>query len=150
MATALIHKVGSDEIIQAIKEALVISGKVKGKNAATCARALKDGRWVIAWIDDAETVTEILDADGMRIGYEESVSDYTPVEAEATFDDLSHADLSKALKKRKEIAGLSFEQVDDFIDALDLTSETDVKAFLKKLARATLGQIKISDHFRKQ
>lgn len=155
MINAALYTEGSNTIDFFIKNAVLFKNKIAGDNAILRGKGFRDGTAKILWTE--QDVTPIIDTDENSptfneiIGYQEGISDlvestnYKPELNQTLTSDV----LIAALEKRHEIAQLTFDQLDTYIETnvVDLASAKD---FLKKLAKVVLGQIKISDHFRSQ
>ena len=165
MPHAIIHKVGSDEIFLFIHDAVEFETRIKGSRGCIEWPKSKADRIGVVWVDDSvQAPVPTNDITNEEPKYAERVSDYTPVEKGPVFKNALPADVNIALSERKEIADLTYQQIDNYfqqfeddVDALDLTDAASVKAFLKSLvgnekrvSKVLLGHIKLSDHFRKK
>ena len=65
--------------------------------------------------------------------------------AGATVTTPDHASWAEAVEKRADMADLTFDQLDTYVNN-NVTDLASAKAYLKKLSKVVLGMIKMMDH----
>ena len=154
MPTAIIHETGSNRILKVVKNAVCFGKKVQG-DSLLLSKGLKNGKYSIRWVDDNSILTPIMrpvpniDKEEI-IGYQELVTDFPEIADKPEIEPVDRTVASEALVKLNAVANMTFAQLDTYIDNnVDFTDPASVEAFVRILARALLGQIKVSAHFRK-
>lgn len=150
MSNAIVYKDGSEHIILFLKEAILSPGLIVGVGGRIRSKNLINGSLKILWTD--QEATPIIDNDPESstyeqvIGYEETVSDFTPLAVDGpTISAPERSVYLEAIKKRHELAQFDFTQLETYIEN-NVTDLASAKDFLQKLSKVVLGIIKISDY----
>ncbi len=134
MPNAILYKHGSDEISYFVKDCLRKGNDFIGSNCKLI--GIKPSHWAIKWTED------IVNSVGGN--WDKTVSEIYNTNKYFEINKPSESDFRAAVKIREEIAGLTYNQLDNYIDkhVIDLIS---AKQYLKKLSKAILAITKIMD-----
>lgn len=149
MPHAILYKEGSNDILLFIEDAVSYEDVVIGAKGVIRWSVTKADKIRVKWVDDSVPIPVKIEEENRLPYYAEKVSDYTAaVEDGPAFRKDTLKNVAIYMKFRREVADLSFSQLETFIDNMDLNDPVAVKDFLKKLSKALLCHIKISDHYR--
>jgi hypothetical protein len=141
MANIIIHKKDSEKIVHFIEDCIKKGNSFFGVNKKII--GLNPNIWEYTWVDD--TANPILGIDNEIIGWDKNVSDLTPSTDIAEIKPPTRNETKEALKLKKVIDNLSYQELDDYIETnvVDLAS---AKMFIKTLAKVTLALCKLIDN----
>lgn len=139
MSNCAIYEKDSDEIRHFIKDCLRHGNDYFGSNKRVT--GIKSHCFDVLWTED--DANPIYDQDE-QIGWDKKVSDLTPGAENLSIQEVSREDFIQALKERKQIADLTYQQVEDYVNSkvIDLPS---ARAYLIKLSKVVLGITKMMD-----
>jgi len=96
----------------------------------------------VIWTDDE--VNPILNQNGDIIGYDKTVSEIIPIVDSDEIIKTTDSDYKIALRIRKDIANLSYNQIDNYVET-NITDLISAKDYLKRLSKVVLAIIKMHD-----
>ena len=136
MPNLAIHIKGSDDINQFVIECVKDGQNYSGDNISIS--GAKNYLFDALWTCDVATY------DPETNTWDKKVSELTPCDPGAEINKTSKKDFEKAIIRRKELANMTYSQVESYINnnVIDLAS---AKQYLIKLSKIVLAGIKIQD-----
>ena len=139
----IVYVDGTERILHYIEDAVINGTNIVGTNKSIAGKDLKTCG--IRWTEDV--LTPIVNEKHGAHSFTTKVSEVSEAATEGPrFETVDDSEVRQALLIRKKVSGLTFDNVDTAIDAID--SWATLRVFLKKLAKALLAHIKVSDYYR--
>ena len=133
MSNAVIYALKTNEIVGFLPDAWKDGSIIKSRSGNS--RTFKPAVYGLIWTDDIITKSET--------GWSKTINEISPSTG-LEIAKSSHSEVVDALSRRSQIANLSYEQVDNYVENT-VTDLVSAKAFLKLLSKVVLAMIKIQD-----
>lgn len=141
MSNLAVYKKGSNEIRYFLRDCVKDGNDLLGSNKKVF--GIKSRHWDLLWTED--DVLEIRNDEGRIIAYNKSVSELIPiVDASlcAEVQNTEHAEYAQALRIRKLIESLSYNELETYIQD-NVTDLASAKQYLIKLSKVVLALGKV-------
>jgi len=135
----VLYKPGTNIITHFIKNAIKRDNNYIGSNKKLLGHKSENHIWT------NDIINPIYGKDGEGKGWDKTVDQINIVDDKSfEFKKSTNEEYREALKRRSEIANLTYNQIDKYVEN-NVTDLPSAKAYLKKLSKVVLGVIKMMD-----
>jgi hypothetical protein len=136
---AVIYKNNSDKIKYVITDCIRSGNNYVGTNRKVF--GIKPRHYSVVWtVDDIQPIF----VDGEIVGYDKNVSDLNIIDDEISRDKPTHMEHIEAIKIRRLIDTMSYQEVEDYINT-NVTDLPSARTYIIRLSKVVLALVKIVD-----